>query len=81
MTNDTLPVLASQHGALRLLTLNRADKLNAFTPDMLAALEAEIADALADDATRVIALTGSGARRRAATVPTASTTTNTAVAA
>jgi hypothetical protein len=66
MTNDRLPVLASQHGALRLLTLNRADKLNAFTPDMLAALEAEIADALADDATRVIALTGSGAKAFAA---------------
>ncbi|WP_250530166.1 enoyl-CoA hydratase/isomerase family protein [Caballeronia sp. ATUFL_F1_KS4A] len=66
MTNDTLPVLASQHGALRLVTLNRADKLNAFTPDMLAALEAEIADALADDATRVIALTGSGAKAFAA---------------
>ncbi|SAK96394.1 short chain enoyl-CoA hydratase [Caballeronia temeraria] len=66
MTNDRLPVLASQHGALRLLTLNRADKLNAFTPEMLAALDAEITDALAHDATRVIALTGSGAKAFAA---------------
>jgi enoyl-CoA hydratase/3-hydroxypropionyl-coenzyme A dehydratase len=66
METNTDPVLASQHGALRLLTLNRADKLNAFTPEMLAALTAAIDDATADDATRVIAVTGRGAKAFAA---------------
>jgi len=59
-------VLATQHGSLRLLTLNRADKLNAFTPEMLASLAAEIDEAVADAATRVIAVTGSGAKAFAA---------------
>ncbi|SAK77871.1 enoyl-CoA hydratase/isomerase family protein [Caballeronia ptereochthonis] len=66
MPKNTPPVLATQHDALRLLTLNRADKLNAFTPEMLAALDAEIEDALADDGTRVIAITGSGPKAFAA---------------
>ncbi|MDR5774421.1 enoyl-CoA hydratase/isomerase family protein [Caballeronia sp. LP006] len=66
MLMNTSPVIAEQHGALRLLTLNRADKLNAFTPEMLAALEAGLDDALADDATRVIAITGSGPKAFAA---------------
>ncbi|SAK77826.1 short chain enoyl-CoA hydratase [Caballeronia catudaia] len=66
MPTNTLPVLVTQHGPLRLLTLNRADKLNAFTPEMLEALAAAIDDALADDATRVIAVTGSGHKAFAA---------------
>lgn len=66
MLTDTTPVLSAQHGPLRLLTLNRADKLNAFTPEMLAMLEAELDDALADEATRVIAITGSGPKAFAA---------------
>jgi enoyl-CoA hydratase/carnithine racemase len=66
MQNNPPPVLATQHGPLRLLTLNRPDKLNAFTPEMLASLAAELDDALADDATRVIAITGSGAKAFAA---------------
>lgn len=60
------PVLATQHGALRVLTLNRPDKLNAFTPEMLASLDAGLDDALADEATRVIAITGSGPKAFAA---------------
>lgn len=66
MRNNPPLVLATQHGALRLLTLNRADKLNAFTPEMLASLAAEIEQAVADAATRVIAVTGSGAKAFAA---------------
>ncbi|WP_250500792.1 enoyl-CoA hydratase/isomerase family protein [Caballeronia sp. GAWG1-5s-s] len=66
MQKSPLPVLTTQHGSLRLLTLNRADKLNAFTPEMLESLSASIEEALADEATRVIAITGSGAKAFAA---------------
>jgi enoyl-CoA hydratase/carnithine racemase len=66
MPTDHAPVLISQHGALRLLTLNRADKLNAFTPDMMDALALAIDDAIAHEATRVIAVTGSGPKAFAA---------------
>jgi len=66
MRNTPPLVLATQHGPLRLLTLNRADKLNAFTPEMLASLAAGIDEAVADAATRVIAITGSGAKAFAA---------------
>lgn len=66
MPTNTLPVLVAQHGPLRLLTLNRADKLNAFTPEMIEALAVAIDDALADDTTRVIAVTGSGPKAFAA---------------
>ncbi|SAL73751.1 short chain enoyl-CoA hydratase [Caballeronia arvi] len=66
MPTNTVPVLAAQYGALRLLTLNRADKLNAFTPEMLAALDTALDEAIADDATRVIAITGSGSKAFAA---------------
>jgi enoyl-CoA hydratase/carnithine racemase len=66
MPMNTAPVLSTQHGALRLLTLNRPEKLNAFTPDMLDALASAIDDALEDDATRVIAVTGTGPKAFAA---------------
>jgi enoyl-CoA hydratase/3-hydroxypropionyl-coenzyme A dehydratase len=66
MQTSSLPVLVTQHGPLRLLTLNRADKLNAFTPEMLASLDEGIEHALADDSTRVIAITGSGPKAFAA---------------
>lgn len=63
---EMAPVLSEQHGALRLLTLNRPGKLNAFTPDMLASLEDNLESALADTDTRVIAITGSGSKSFAA---------------
>ncbi|SAK73250.1 short chain enoyl-CoA hydratase [Caballeronia hypogeia] len=66
MPTNTLPVLAAQYGPLRLLTLNRADKLNAFTPEMLAALESALDEAAADDSTRIVAITGSGSKAFAA---------------
>jgi len=63
---ETSPVLSDQFGSLRLLTLNRPAKLNAFTPEMLGALESELDDALGDEGTRVIAITGSGTKAFAA---------------
>jgi enoyl-CoA hydratase len=41
-------------------TLNRPERLNAVTPQMVDALDAALADAIADDAVRVIRLRGAG---------------------
>jgi enoyl-CoA hydratase len=41
-------------------TLNRPERLNAVTPQMIDALDAALADAIADDAVRVIRLRGAG---------------------
>lgn len=49
-----------QIGAVRLLTVNRQDKLNAFNPELLALLRAALDDAQADDATRMLVITGAG---------------------
>jgi enoyl-CoA hydratase/carnithine racemase len=55
------PVLVIQRsgGAVRL-TLNRPERLNAVTPDLLQSLADEIDTASADDGCRVIVLTGAG---------------------
>jgi len=47
-------------GAIRRLTLNRPDKLNAFTRDMHAELRAALEAANADAQCRVVVLTGAG---------------------
>ncbi|GAC1443528.1 MAG: 2-(1,2-epoxy-1,2-dihydrophenyl)acetyl-CoA isomerase PaaG [Vulcanimicrobiaceae bacterium] len=53
-------VLASRAGAVRTLTLNRPEKLNAFTDEMASALLREL-DAAATDATvRAIVIAGAG---------------------
>jgi enoyl-CoA hydratase/carnithine racemase len=62
MQKHAEPVVARQSGPVRLLTLNRPEKLNTFTPALLAALDAAIDAAAADDAVRVIAITGAGDR-------------------
>lgn len=59
-------VLTEQLGPVRLLTINRPEKLNAFTPAALDALNAALDVAAQDDATRVLAITGSGSRAFAA---------------
>lgn len=48
-----------ERGAARILLLDRADKANALTQDMLAALDAAVAQAAADGIT-VLLLTGAG---------------------
>lgn len=60
MHDDTQPVIIERHGVLCVLTLNRPDKLNAFTPAMLHQLDAALDCAVANPATRVIAITGAG---------------------
>ncbi|WOS42285.1 enoyl-CoA hydratase/isomerase family protein [Xanthomonas rydalmerensis] len=54
------PVLADTQGAIRILTVNRADKLNALNRQVLQALETAFAEAADDPQIRVVVLTGAG---------------------
>ena len=57
----TDPVLLSEDcGAIRVLTVNRADKLNALDGATLDALDAAFRAVAADPAIRVVVLTGAG---------------------
>lgn len=58
MSGDT--VLIERAGGIMRLTLNRPDKLNAFTLGMHAELRAGLEAAAADPACRVVVLTGAG---------------------
>jgi len=51
-------LLVEDHGAVRVLTLNRPDKRNAITVRLATELDRALRDANADDAVRVIVLTG-----------------------
>lgn len=60
---DTAPavtVLVTTEGAVRTITLHRPEALNALTPALLESLASALADAAADEAIRVVVLTGSG---------------------
>ncbi|MBB5875697.1 MULTISPECIES: enoyl-CoA hydratase-related protein [unclassified Xanthomonas] len=54
------PVLADTQGAIRILTVNRADKLNALNRQVLQTLETAFAEAADDPQIRVVVLTGAG---------------------
>lgn len=56
------PLLVEDRGAVRIVRVNRPDKLNALNSDTLDALHAAFREAAADDAVRAIVLTGSGAK-------------------
>ena len=56
--NDT--VLTGNNGPLRTITLNRPDKLNAFTAEMHLALRAALEAARDDESCRAVLLTGAG---------------------
>jgi enoyl-CoA hydratase/carnithine racemase len=56
----TETILYSVADRVALITLNRPDKLNALTPDMLSAFFAAVARAGADPAAKVIVVTGAG---------------------
>ena len=56
------PVLIADHGAIRTLTVNRPDKLNALNAGTLEALHAAFDAAAADPAVRVVVLTGAGTK-------------------
>ncbi|SNQ51207.1 putative Enoyl-CoA hydratase/isomerase [Frankia canadensis] len=53
-------VLVHDDGGIRRITLNRPDRLNAFTVDSYRALGAAVAAADADDSVSVVLLTGAG---------------------
>src|SRR5688500_1712949 len=54
------PPLTADHGAVRLITVNRPDKLNALNAATLDALHAAFDAAAEDSAVRVVVLTGAG---------------------
>jgi enoyl-CoA hydratase len=54
------PLLVADHGAVRVITVHRPDKLNALNAATLDALHAAFDAAAADDAVRVVVLTGAG---------------------
>ena len=56
------PLLVEDRGAVRIVRVNRPDKLNALNSDTLDALHAAFREAAADDAVRVLVLAGSGAK-------------------
>ena len=55
-------LLTEDRGGIRTLTINRPDKLNALNSETLDALHQAFDAAAADDAVRVVVLTGSGAK-------------------
>jgi enoyl-CoA hydratase/carnithine racemase len=55
-------LLCEPMGAVRLLTVNRPDKLNAFAPGLLQLLDSALDVAAADDATRAVVITGAGGK-------------------
>ena len=54
------PVVTATQDAIRIVTVNRADKLNALNRQTLQTLDAAFAEAEADPAIRVVVLTGAG---------------------
>ena len=57
---DETPVLVEQRPGYRVITLNRPQRLNAFTISMHQVLAAAIAEAEADESCRALLLTGAG---------------------
>lgn len=55
-------ILAADHGAVRVLTVNRPDKLNALNRATLEALHAAFDAAAGEESVRAVVLTGSGAK-------------------
>ncbi|MFC0679059.1 enoyl-CoA hydratase/isomerase family protein [Lysobacter korlensis] len=56
------PVLVENRGAVRVITVNRPDKLNALNAATIDALQTAFADAAADATVRAVVLTGAGAK-------------------
>lgn len=57
---DDRLLLSEQLGGVRLLTINRPDKMNAFTPGLMHALDCALDSAATDADTRVVMITGAG---------------------
>lgn len=59
-TQDENTIQVQRDGAIRLVTLNRPDRLNALNPDLLQGLTIELTKIAADAEVRVVVITGSG---------------------
>ncbi len=59
---NTALLVTEQFGSLRLLTVNRPDKLNALTPALLQLLDNALTDVAGDANTHALVITGSGNR-------------------
>jgi 2-(1,2-epoxy-1,2-dihydrophenyl)acetyl-CoA isomerase len=59
-TMTETPILLQRDGAIARLILNRPDKLNSLTLDMLGELSAALTDLDSDDTVRAVVLTGTG---------------------
>jgi enoyl-CoA hydratase/carnithine racemase len=57
---DEPVVVMEQRGAVALITLNRPERLNAWSPDLSAALVQRLREAAADESVRGVVLTGAG---------------------
>jgi 2-(1,2-epoxy-1,2-dihydrophenyl)acetyl-CoA isomerase len=57
---DETPILVERRAGFRIITLNRPERLNAFTDTLHGALRTAIADAEADPECRALLLTGAG---------------------
>lgn len=64
--DTTSALLSESAGPARILTLNRPERLNAFAPGVLEQLDAALDAAAADEATRVVVVTGAGTKAFAA---------------
>lgn len=60
MAHDYTHALLAKDGAIATLTLNRPERLNAFTPTMEDDVRAAIAEVRADDGIRVLIVNGAG---------------------
>jgi 2-(1,2-epoxy-1,2-dihydrophenyl)acetyl-CoA isomerase len=58
--DESASLLVADHGAVRVLTLNRPAALNSFNGEMNARLRAALDDAAADSAVRALVVTGAG---------------------
>ena len=61
-TQPSAPVATADHGAVRVITVNRPDKLNALNAATLDALHRAFDAAADDDAVRCVVLTGAGTK-------------------
>ena len=59
-TAEETPLLVQTQGRLRILTLNRPERMNALTPELHHQLRAAVLDAAVDDDIGAVLLTGAG---------------------
>lgn len=62
MDADLDVLLTEQLGPVRVLTINRPQRLNALNPDVMLALNGALNAAAGDDATRALVITGAGGK-------------------